>query len=39
MCLDYEGFTVWLDCEKRGVVKFRYSAQRDNGSPPREDKS
>jgi len=30
--LDYEGFTVWLDCEKRGAVKFRYNAQRDTGS-------
>jgi len=29
--LDYEGFTVWLDCEKRGAVKFQYTAQRDNG--------
>jgi len=27
--LDYEGFTVWLDCEKRAAVKFRYNAQRD----------
>ena len=30
--LDYEGFTVWLDCEKKGAVKFRYNAQRDSGS-------
>jgi endonuclease G len=22
--LDYEGFTVWLDCEKRGAIKFQY---------------
>ena len=29
--LDYEGFTVWLDCDKRGAVKFRYNAQRDQG--------
>ena len=30
--LDYiGGFTVWLDCEKRGAVKFRYNAQRDSG--------
>jgi endonuclease G len=35
MKLDYEGFTVWLDCEKRGAVKFQYNAQRDNGSFPR----
>lgn len=30
--LDYEGFTVWLDCKKRGAVKFRYTAQHDNGN-------
>jgi len=30
--LDYEGFTVWVDCEKRGAVKFRYTAQRDSGN-------
>ena len=29
--LDYEGFTVWLDCKRRGAVKFRYNAQRDTG--------
>ena len=29
--LDYEGFTVWLDCKKRGTVKFRYTAQHDDG--------
>ncbi len=36
--LDYEGFTVWLDCEKRGAVKFRYNAQHDVGSAKRYDK-
>ena len=30
--LDYEGFTVWIDCEKRGAVKFQYNAQRDTGN-------
>lgn len=30
--LDYQGFTVWLDCSKRGPIKFRYSAQRDSGN-------
>jgi endonuclease G len=30
--LDYEGFTLWLDCSKRGAVKFSYNAQRDSGS-------
>jgi len=29
--LDYEGFTIWLDCSKRGAVKFQYNAQRDTG--------
>lgn len=36
--LDYEGFTVWLDCEKRGAVKFRYNAQRDTGNYKRKSK-
>jgi len=30
--LDYEGFTIWLDCDRRGAVKFRYNAQRDTGN-------
>jgi endonuclease G, mitochondrial len=30
--LDYDGFTLWLDCSKRGAVKFRYIAQHDTGS-------
>lgn len=30
--LDYDGFTVWLDCAKRGPVKFRYTAQHDTGN-------
>lgn len=30
--LDYEGFTVWLDCEKRAPIKFRYTAQHDSGN-------
>jgi endonuclease G len=33
--LDYEGFTVWLDCARRGPVKFQYNAQRDGGSEAR----
>lgn len=36
--LDYEGFTVWIDCSKRGAVKFRYNAQRDRGNFERSDK-
>jgi len=35
--LNYEGFTVWLDCEKRGAVKWRYNAQRDTGSQARDN--
>jgi len=30
--LNYDGFTLWLDCNRRGAVKFRYNAQRDAGS-------
>jgi endonuclease G len=33
--LDYEGYTIWLDCERRGAIKFRYNAQRDQGDFPR----
>ncbi|MGJ0484376.1 MAG: DNA/RNA non-specific endonuclease [Methylomicrobium sp.] len=33
--LDYEGFTVWLDCARRGPVKFQYNAQHDAGSEAR----
>ncbi|SJM89521.1 DNA/RNA non-specific endonuclease [Crenothrix polyspora] len=36
--LDYEGFTVWLDCNRRGAVKFQYNPQRDTGSAPRNDR-
>lgn len=27
--VDYEGFTLWIDCDKRAAVRFRYNAQRD----------
>jgi endonuclease G len=33
--LDYEGFMVWLDCARRGPVKFQYNAQHDMGSEAR----
>ena len=33
--LNYEGFTVWLDCEKRGAIKFQYNAQHDTGNEAR----
>lgn len=29
--LDYQGFTLWLDCEKRGAVKFQYNVQHGTG--------
>jgi endonuclease G len=38
MKLDYDGFSVWIDCQKRGAVKFQYNAQRDIGSLPRVEK-
>ena len=34
--LDYEGFTIWLDCDRRGAVMFRYNAQRDTGDHKRK---
>lgn len=33
----YQGFTIWLDCERRTAVRFEYHAGRDIGSLPRED--
>jgi len=33
--LNYQGFTVWLDCEKHGAMKFQYNAQRDTGNEAR----
>ncbi len=30
--LDYEGFTVWVDCSKRGAVMFQYTTDKDGGS-------
>jgi endonuclease G len=33
--LDYQGFTVWLDCQERGPVKFQYNAQHDTGNEAR----
>ncbi|MBB1488167.1 DNA/RNA non-specific endonuclease [Oceanospirillum sediminis] len=36
--LDYTGFTIWLDCEQRGAVRFRYNAQRDTGNAKRHHK-
>lgn len=36
--LNYGGFTLWLDCSKRGAVKFRYKAQRDTGNNKRNNR-
>jgi endonuclease G len=33
--LDHQGFTVWLDCQERAPVKFRYNAQHDTGNEAR----
>ncbi len=35
--LDYEGFSVWLDCQQRAPVMFRYNAQRDSGNEERKE--
>jgi endonuclease G len=34
--VDYTGFTVWLDCEIKSPVQFRYIAQRDTGNLKRK---
>jgi endonuclease G len=36
--VDYEGFTLWLDCTRRGAIKFQYNAQRDTGNAKRSEK-
>lgn len=33
--LDYEGYTVWVDCLKRGAVKFEYTLTQDIADFPR----
>lgn len=33
--LQYEGFTLWMDCNRKAATKFRYNAQHDTGSLPR----
>lgn len=30
--VNYDDFTLWLDCSKHGAIKFKYYAQRDAGS-------
>jgi endonuclease G len=34
--VDYEGFTVWVDCDRRGAVLFHYIAGPDTGNEERE---
>jgi len=35
--VDYEGYTLWLDCEKRSAVRFEYTIGRDTGDEKRKD--
>lgn len=36
--VEYEGFTLWLDCARHGATKFSYIARRDTGNVPRINK-
>lgn len=36
LTLQYEGFTIWLDCGRRGAVKFAYLANKDSGQERRQ---
>ena len=33
--VDYQGFTVWLDCEKRAATRFEYTLGADTGNEKR----
>ena len=33
--LQYEGFTIWIDCDLRGATQFYYKAEADSGSHKR----
>jgi len=33
--VDYEGFTLWLDCDKKGASRFEYSLGEDTGNEKR----
>lgn len=35
--VDYQGFTVWLDCKEHAAFMFRYNAGHDMGDYSRED--
>ena len=30
--IDYTGFSVWLDCDRRGAVRFRCEIAKDTGN-------
>jgi endonuclease G len=32
------GYTLWLDCQRRGAIRFQYNAQRDQGDFPRSSR-
>jgi len=32
----YEGYTLWLDCDKRGAARFEYTIGRDTGDEKRK---
>ena len=36
--VNYEGFTVWLDCDRRSAVRFEYTASKDTGNYKRHSK-
>jgi endonuclease G len=36
--LNYEGFTVWLDCTRRGAIRFQYTLTRDQGNQKRHSR-
>jgi len=33
--LDYQGFTIWLNCKERSAVKFQYNVQHDTRNEAR----
>jgi|GEM_PF-146406 len=35
--LDYPGFTIWLDCSRRGAIKFQYEVKSSAGDTPHSD--
>ena len=33
--VDYQGYSLWLDCEKKSAVRFEYTIGRDTGDEER----